>query len=120
MDWQTETEKLVSGEGNWWKPTPGQHTIKFLDEGSERNMMWEGETIIKVDFKVEINNEEYTWSVTKGKTENSLYGQLVLVGSNRTALKGTNITLIVKGTGKNSEYTVMESLHLMKTKEERV
>jgi len=121
MDWNKEKEQLFTAEDRvWWKSTPGKHTIKFLNDGEEFSIEWEGEVIPKVRFKVEVNGNVFDWSVTKGKTQNSLYGQIALVGAARGVLHETSVTLIVKGTGKETSYIVEEALPLMSVKEEVV
>lgn len=121
MDYNKEKESLIeTTERNWWKPTAGQHSILFVSEAEEFDIEWEGETIHKVAFKISVDNKEYDWSMTKGRTQNSLWGQITLVGANLGNLKGREITLVVKGEGKNTSYTVMEALPLMKPKEETV
>ena len=60
------------------------------------------------------------WGVTKGLTESSLFGQLILIGANKGKLTDETITLFVKGTGTDTQYTVEEALALMTPKEEKV
>lgn len=121
MEWQKEKNALVDPtERNYWKPTAGQHKVKFLTDGEEYEFEWEEKTIRKVGFKVEVNNEKFDWGVTRGITEQSLYGQIALIGASLGTLIGNEITLVVKGSGKTVEYTVLEALPLMKPKEEKV
>jgi len=121
MDWQKEKTGLISlKDRNYWKPEAGQHKVKFLNNGEEYEFEWEEKTIKKVGFKVEIEGTTYDWGITKGITEQSLYGQIALVGASKETLEGTEINLIVKGSGKTVEYTVLEALPFMKPKEEKV
>jgi len=123
MNWNTESNNLVSrGTSNYWKPESGQHKVKFLDEGQEHIFEWEGEKIPKVLFKVRVNDKEIYWDVTKGKTPNSLYGQIVLIGSKLKTLQFQEIHLVVKGQGKDTDYTILEALPLIQewNKEESV
>lgn len=121
MDWNTEKENLrTGGDRNWWKAEPGQILIEFLSDGEEYETEWDGKILKKVRFDIKIGSEEYSWGVTKGETENSLYGQIALVGASTDKLKGIKITLVVKGTGKETTYTVLEALPLMTLKEEEV
>ena len=121
MEWQKEVESLKKAR-NWWKPIAGQHKVRFLSDGEEYETEWEGKIIPKVRFDIKINNEELSWGVTKGSTKNSLYGQLALIGRAKGTLVNEEITLIVKGKDKDTDYTVLESLDLMDdgTKEEVV
>ena len=120
MDWQKEKDSLTKGsEKNWWKPEPGQHKILFLSDGEEYEYEWDDKKIKKVRFDIEINKEKFDWGVTKGTTENSLFGQIALIAATKGRLDGEMITLIVKGQKKETSYTVLEALDLM-TKEEKV
>lgn len=127
MDWKNEKEKLVEAvDRNYWKPTPGQHKIKFLSDGEEYEFDIEEKGVTKkvkkVGFKIKVNGEEevFDWGVSKGITAQGLYGQLTLVGEWKGSLVDQEINLVVKGTGKTVEYTVLEALSLMKPKEEKV
>lgn len=130
MDWNQEVKGLKQArERNWWKPTAGRYNIKFLTDGEEYQTDWPTKdkdgndtkkTINKVRFEVEINGNKYDWGVTKGITENSLYGQIALVGMNRDSLVGSNIDLAIKGKGQDMNYIVMEAVSLMAAKEEEV
>ena len=120
MDWNKIADGLsTGGDRNWLKPGIGQHIVKFLSEGEEYTYEWEGDTIEKVRFEVEVNNEKFDWGVTKGKTANSLFGQIALVAKNRPQLTDSTVTLVVKGSGKETAYTIVEALAYM-TKEEPV
>lgn len=121
MDWNKEKQSLTEGtDRNWLKLTPGRHEILFLSDGEEYTLDWEGDTIHKVRFKVKVNNTIYDWGVTKGVTQNSLFGQLVLIAASRNGLDQTKIHLIVRGSGKETVYTIEEAIPLMRTKEEKV
>jgi hypothetical protein len=117
MDWNNEVKDLRDGEvSDYFKPSEGQHKIKILDDGVAHQFEWEGEVINKVNFKVEVNGKESVWSVPRGKTLSSLYGQLAQIGMDKGTLKGQTITLLVKGQNKQRQYIVMESLELTKNK----
>jgi len=121
MDYKQEKESLKqTNKLDWWKPTAGKFSIKILSEPEEYDVEWEGKAIPKVRLDIEVNGKEHSWGVTRGMTENSLFGQLVLVGESRGKLKDETITLLVKGSNKDTEYTVEEALPLMTTKEETV
>jgi|26BtaG_2_1085354.scaffolds.fasta_scaffold03785_15 hypothetical protein len=119
MDYKHEKQNLQQVK-NWWKATAGKHKIEILSEPEPYTVEWEGKVINKVRMDIKVEGEKFSWGVTKGATENSLYGQLVLIGENKGKLEGEKITLIVKGSGKDVEYTVEESLSLMTPKEEKV
>jgi hypothetical protein len=119
MDYTQEKQSLQQAR-EWWKPIAGKHTIKILSEPESYETEWEDKVIQKVRFEVEVEGKKFSWGVTKGITENSLYGQLVLVGASKGKLKDETVTLLVKGSGKDTEYTVEEALALMTPKEEKV
>lgn len=122
MDWNKEKNGLQkAGEQNeWFKPQAGQYKVRFLTNGEEYETVWEDKTMQKVRFDIEIKNKKYSWGVTKGKTEISLYGQIALCGAAMEGLVDKEITLLVKGSGKDVDYTVIEALPLMSPKEESV
>jgi len=121
MDWKQEKENLIErGDANYWKPTTGQHQVNFLSDGEEHTFEWEGEKIPKILFKVETATGPYFWDITRGKTQNSLFGQLVLVANERGNLKGNSVNLVVKGSGKEVSYTILEALPLMKEVERKI
>jgi hypothetical protein len=119
-----QKEKIALKSRNYWKPTTGIHKVKILTEPESFEYVWEEEgkepkTIKKEGMKVEVKGKEYDWAVIKGITHNSLWGQLVLIAAAKGKLEGEEITLIVKGSGKEVSYTIEEALPLM-VKEETV
>lgn len=119
-DWKKEKEALITPqERNWWNPEAGQHEVVFLTDGEEYETQYEDKPLTKVVFDVEINKERFSWSMGKGRTQNSLYGQLALIGAEKGTLIGEKVSLLVKGKEKR-DYTVIEALPLMKPKEEKV
>ena len=126
VNWQEELNALEKAkERNWFKPVAGTHKIKFLSEGEEYTTAWENaegvkQEVDRVRFEIETDNKKFDWGVARGKTENSLWGQLVLVAANKGYIKDQEITLLVKGSGKETSYIVQEALPLMLPKEEKV
>lgn len=114
FDWDEESENL--GTSDWFNPDPGTHDVTFLDDGRQDTREYDGEEGKEVRevgiFTVEVDGEEKQWSVTKGSTESSLWGQLVKVAKARDGLKGEEITLIRTGTGSDTTYTVQEAADL--------
>ncbi|MBC8147327.1 MAG: hypothetical protein H8E98_05025 [Bacteroidetes bacterium] len=110
INWNEEHKKLESG--NWWKPTQGKHNIVFLNEGKDFENEFEGKILQKRRFEVEVGAKPFLWDVTKGSTLNSLYGQIVTIAKNNGKITGEKITLLVKGEGKNTSYTILEALDL--------
>jgi len=121
IDWAVEAEVLKDkGDSQWWKSTPGQHQITFLSEGLPKTAEFEGKTLNKVQFEIEVDKKRYLWDVTKGQTKSSLFGQIALIAADlgNAGLIGTVISLVVKGNGKETSYTVLEALSLMQGKKE--
>lgn len=71
-----------------------------------------GETRDVAVFRVEVDGEEMRWSITKGQSDSSLWGQLVKVAQDRGGLEGETINLIRTGTGTDTTYTVEEAADL--------
>ena len=118
MDYEKEAEKLSNGT-EFLKLEAGQHKVTFLDDGEEKIVPdtfsdKDNATMVKIFFKVKLKDKEYTWSVVKGETETSLYGQLILVGRNFGTLVNKTLNVIVQGEGKKKKYIVMESVGLSK------
>lgn len=111
-DWEKEAEKIGSSE--WFKPSTGKQTLKFLNEGKEEERQYdEDEEVKKVQvFEILVGGEEKKWSVTKGQSESSLWGQLVKFAVDRGGLEGEEITLIRNGTGSDTQYVVDEAADL--------
>jgi hypothetical protein len=113
-DWNKETEQL--GSSNFWKPDTGSHKVLFLDNGRPSQYRdAQGRVTDQVNFKIEVDEDEKIWTVTKAKTVNSLYGQIALLGRYHGSLEGKTITLLVKFDRPNNkrEYTVKEALPLI-------
>lgn len=111
FDFSNEYENLTSGS-QWFNPEPGTHEVKFLDNGKSDTREYEGETRPVGIFTVEVSGEEKKWSVTKGQSESSLWGQLMKYGKSQGSLKGEEITLIRSGEGTDTTYTVQEAADL--------
>ncbi len=123
INWSEEADKIkdLKNQSDWWKVSEGKHKIKILSNGNEYQTEFNNQVRQKVRFDVEINGKPYSWGVNKGRRQKSLYYQLSLVGqSNNGSLKGVDITLIVMGTGKETQYTIQEAIDLMPVVEEPV
>ena len=129
INWTEEVESLKEADEleqlDWVRFDAGQHKVKIVKEGnkylSTLNQGKENEkTITKLRLEIEFNNKKFNWGIPVGITENSLYGQLALIGKAYGTLEGMELNLIVKGAGKSRDYTVIEALALMKPKEIKV
>ena len=116
-DWNKEAEQI--GSSNFWKPETGQYKVKFLNDGQPTTFedKRSGRITEQVDFAVEVEGREKMWTVTKARTVNSLYGQIVLLGRHHGAVSEKEFTLFVKFDKPNNkrEYTIQEALPLIET-----
>jgi len=103
IDYGKELEELKKNESmTWFKPNPGKHDIKIIEEPVDK--LYEnpdtGEKTEQVEMPIEVNGEKLMWTVGKGKSTESLYGQLVKLGSmNGNKLKDVTFELRVTKTG---------------------
>ena len=113
VDWQKRKESLKEGN-KFWKPRQGQHRIVFLADPTKKVSTFEGKQIPKLCFEIEVEKARFLWDVTDSDSKNSLCGQLTLVFAEQhpAPIAGTVITLVVKGEGKSTNYTVLEALKL--------
>ena len=122
MDWNNEVDNLSEGI-DFLKLGGGTHKVKFCDNGTPKDVQYDGKTVHKVFFKVRhlLDNEEKeaVWTVTKSEGLNSLFGQIALIGRNIGSLIDQVVTVIVKGEGKQKDYTVVEAVDLIKKEIER-
>lgn len=108
LNFEDEFENLQAGS-QWFNPEEGTHKVTFLDNGKEEERTYDNETRKVAVFTVEVEGEELKWSVTKGVSESSLFGQLMKYGAAAQGLKGETITLIRSGQGQDTQYTVQEA-----------
>jgi len=129
MDYKAEASKIEAGRQRlpWWNPTVGVHEVKFLSEGEEYESRFvirgEEQILDKVRYEIEVNGERYSWGITKGKTTNSLWGQLCVVGAKWGTLKDKTIKLMVKEERRGGRivrsYTVVEAVEIMQEEESK-
>ena len=112
MNYAEEVKKLEENQESreWFNPQPGQTLVKIVEVGGDYETEFDGRTIQKKRFVVEVNGKEMNWGVSKGVTKASLYGQLLLAGKNMLGLEGKTLTLLVKFDGKKRDYTILEAV----------
>jgi hypothetical protein len=103
-------DSFVPGENSkFWKPKPGQYTVKALTELEEaKPFEKEGEAPkpqVKIDLL--IAEETFTWTMAKGVSPASAYGQLCRLGATRNGLKGTQFMVVVTNDKKKNTYTIV-------------
>jgi len=116
-------EEYEESSGNWFRPEAGRYNIIMLAEPEiiPKEFEKDGvkETVEQARLRIEVDKSQYTWDVGIGKTKNSIYGQLMLIGESRGKLVGEKMTLLVKRSNDRNEYTIVEAIALMKPKGER-
>lgn len=119
-NWDKEVNLLANNRTEFLKLEAGQHKVTFLDEGMLQEKEFDGKKIFQQTFKVDHNGSVKLWSVTKGTTYNSLFGQIALIARNKGQITGQTITVLVKGVGKEKDYTVIEAIDLMQKRVEEI
>lgn len=124
INYQERLDKLKANSYEWFKPVSGEYKIEILSEPEIVSKVFtndktgQPETKEQIELNFKCADKVYRWDVSEGDTLASVYGQLMLLGGRRNALKGSVLTLFVKsnkqrnGKEKN-EYTIQEALQLM-------
>jgi len=121
MDLKKEFEQLNDNE--YFKAKEGKTELVIIGEPIDESFIGDDEKLIpQAEFDIQIKGKNYKWTVTKGKTLKSLWGQLLLVSkANDYKFNGQKITLLTMGEGKKARYTVLEAADLMSmTTEEKI
>ena len=112
IDYEAESKRLAEHESmTWWKPNPGRHEVKILSEPEDKIFESDsGEKTEQVECGILVNNEKMQWTIGKGKSSASLYGQLVELGKmNGGKLEGVTFELVVTKTGLMSSGSIKRS-----------
>lgn len=123
IDWHEESECI--SDDAYFKPQSGRYRIGILSDGKSTAYVNKDtdEVTEQVEFDVETKDldeegsslQRQVWTVTKGKTEGSLYGQLVrLIKNNGFKPSGVVFELLVSGIGKNKRYQIPSAIKLFK------
>lgn len=113
MDYANELKKIeeYKPENTYFKPEQGKYTIVIVSDpvpGTYDDGKGKTETI---EMDVSINEEIKRWTVPKGLTIKSLYGQLMkLAVMNDNNLVGVKFTLFVQHSNDRNNYTIPEVL----------
>lgn len=114
MDYQNELKRLEEG-GNYWKPAKknAQFKVKALSEleptepYEQKHSDGSVESKEQVQLKIEVEGSEKIWTMGKGATPASTYGQLVNLGAKFGQLTGKEFNVIVKSDGTKNDYTIV-------------
>ena len=102
MDYKREKGLLKSFENKeFYKPSPGTVQVIILCEPVEKEYRDPETNLVKgqIEFLASFDGVKKYWTITKGLTPASLYGQLVLVGAEFGHLEGIGLTLHIKQAG---------------------
>lgn len=114
FDYEKEQEGLG---GDYWKPKAGnKYNVKALSEliptesykekDKDDNITKETEQV-ELIVKVGEDNKHKKWTISKGTTKASLYGQLIeLAIENKNELTGKEFMLVVKDKDGRNDYTI--------------
>lgn len=113
MDYVKEVEELKKFETtNWFKPEIGTYHIKIVGDGEflQKKFREDEEEVTQWNLPIEIKGVKMTWSITKGKTISSIYGQIMsLCARNNNSAVDVEFDLIVKSDGKKRDYTIPQA-----------
>ena len=98
-EWEEEVKKLEE-QGGYFKPPAGQYDIEVLAPPLKKEYKYEKEGIKEqIELQIKVDGKEYLWTITKGLTLASLYGQVLKVATQQGKWKGLKFTLGVKSAG---------------------
>ena len=118
MDLKKEYEDIKAyGSSDFFKATPGKYNIVIIGEPQPTEYDdGAGHITEQVLLNIQIDQKDYKWSVSKGKTTTSLYGQIVKLSStNNFKTNGLKFTLLVRNTGSKNDYIIEVALHIDST-----
>jgi hypothetical protein len=117
VNYSEEVKRLnafVPGSNNkFWKPkNSGQYRVKALSELEEADpFKKEGEADkpqAKIEMLVGESSEKVVWTIGKGSSPASAYGQLVRLAAKKGKLKDLEFLIVVTFDGKKNTYTIVE------------
>jgi len=116
MDYKKEYETLKAYEPkDYFKTNAGSYKITILTEPENTNYDDDGKDVEQIELQISVKQKVYYWTITKGLSFKSLYGQLMALGNAKGKLRELTITLLVTGTEKNKTHVVLEALPYIET-----
>lgn len=107
----TRLDAFVPGEqSQFWKPKAGQYRVKALTELEEAPPFKKEGEADKPQVKIEllIGEEKFTWTMAKGISPASAYGQMCKLGAEKGKLKGLDFMIVVTNDKKKNTYTIVK------------
>lgn len=114
MDYKNE-KKIIDEGGNFWKPETGQHQVVVIGElEASEPFIKENEDGTKREseqfqLKISVNKIEKLWTMGRGNTLASSFGQLVALGAEHKNLNGLVLTVAVKSNGNKKDFTIFKA-----------
>ena len=114
VNYNEEVKRLdafVPGDqSTYWKPKPGQYRVRALTELEEAEPFHqEGkEDRPQVQIKLLIDAQSFTWTMAKGVSPASAYGQLCKLGAEKGRLKDLDFMVVVTNDKKKNTYTIVK------------
>ena len=118
INYQEENKRLdsfvPSDKVTYWKPKAGQFRVRALTELEDTEpFIPKGEhkpEDEKAQMKIEllIGEDRFTWTIAKGVSPASSYGQLCNLGSKKGKLKDVDFMIVVTNDKKKNTYTIVE------------
>lgn len=113
INYNEEVKRLdayVPGESSqFWKPKAGQYRVKSLTELEDsKPFERDGKSQPQVKIDLLIGEDKFTWTMAKGISPASAYGQLCKLGSKKGHLKDVDFMIVVTNDKKKNTYTIVE------------
>jgi len=107
---QNKLDNFKPGDGvDFWRPKAGQHKIKALSELEDSEPFDGDESKPQVKIALQIGEDQKVWTMSKGVSSASAYGQLVkLANDNKETLKDLEFTIVVVNDGTKNTYTIVK------------
>ena len=97
MNYEKEVENMNQNQSEIWKPETGVYELVILSEPVETVFQREGEDPVpQLMLEIELNGKQYKWYVGKGKSIESAFGQLMVLGKYHKTLLGKKVEIIVQ------------------------
>ena len=118
INYAAESQRLNAfvpeGSSQFWKPKPGQYTIKFLSEVEDAENFKDDPLKPQAKVSILVNDTPFVWTVGKGKSSASSYGQLVnfALASGGSIKDKTAMVVVIAAKGKDNKeknnYTIVK------------
>lgn len=118
LNYEAEANEASSG-GDWLKLGVGMHKVTFLQEipATSKKKIGDDE-VEQSEVLVEYEKSRKKWSLNKGKSTKSLWGQLMVLGKHHKKLTGQTFDILVmeskdKNGDTKKDYKVIQCAELL-------